>query len=204
VGEPLNDMPPRAATNTVETDLIYSRIESHVRSFFIGHEITEWLWQRGRIEKVLHRFRVLRVAPGSKSRLWIYISLGAWEVTSVSPPGLEFMIFASQESPRHIELLAMTVNYHSKHTLGLGHTFPVGEPWLEGSQCDHMLVSLPYPFGRDLELCKVNGSHIHLFWLLPITSAERQFKSDNGLEALEELFENQTLEYWRVDRDSVV
>jgi len=67
-----------------------------------------------------------------------------------------------------------------------------------------MLVSLPYPFGTDLELCKINGSHIHLFWLLPITRKEKEFKSENGLDALEESFEKQKLDYWRIDRESVV
>jgi hypothetical protein len=37
----------------------------------------------------------------------------------------------------------LTSTYHSNRQLGLGHTFPVGEAWVEGSQCDHMLVSLP-------------------------------------------------------------
>jgi hypothetical protein len=67
-----------------------------------------------------------------------------------------------------------------------------------------MLVSLPYTFGPELEICNVNGDHIHLFWLLPITQAEREFKVRNGQESLEKEFEKQGLEYWRIDRESVV
>jgi hypothetical protein len=47
-----------------------------------------------------------------------------------------------------------------------------------------MLVSLPYPFGRPLEVCCLGDEHIHVFWLLPITRAERAFKAREGLEAL--------------------
>lgn len=86
----------------------------------------------------------------------------------------------------------------------LGHICPIGEPWLEGSRCDHLLVSLRYLFGQELEICEIGGGHIHLYWLLPITRSERDFKAQNGLEALEELFEERGLEYWRVDRESVV
>ena len=41
-------------------------------------------------------------------------------------------------------------------------------------------------------------------WLLPITEAERDLKASSGLEALESRFDEVDLEYWRVDRASVV
>ena len=188
----------------METDQVYSRIDHHVRGFFDGHEITEHVWPLGPTVRILPRFRVLRVAPGPKINLWTYISIGAWEVKRGESGGLEFIILAAEENARHVELLAMTAYYHSNHGLGPGHTLPIGEPWLEGSLCEHLLVSLPYPFGEQLELCPVNGSHVHLLWLLPITLAEREFKMQNGLEALEELFDKHGLKYWVRDRDSVV
>jgi hypothetical protein len=67
-----------------------------------------------------------------------------------------------------------------------------------------MLVSLPYPFGPELEICNLNDRHIHLLWLLPITEDERDFKVEHGQEALEQLFDESRLEYWRDDRESVV
>jgi hypothetical protein len=45
------------------------------------------------------------------------------------------------EDPRAVELLAMTAHYHRGGKLGLGHTLPVGEPWVPGSRCDCLLVS---------------------------------------------------------------
>lgn len=40
-------------------------------------------------------------------------------------------------------------------------------------------------------------------WLLPITSAERDFKVANGQEALEGRFEQRQLEYWDINRLSL-
>jgi Suppressor of fused protein (SUFU) len=188
----------------MEPDEISAAIEKHVRTFFAGHIVKEFTWTLGPIQSALPRFRVLRVSPKTESDLWIYVSVGAWEASVDDVSKLEFMIFAPYESPRHVEQLAMTAYYHRNHDLGPGHTFPIGEPWLEGSQCDHMLVSLPYPFGQDLEICEVNDDHVHLYWLLPITTNEREFKAQNGLEALEQLFEKRGLEYWRPDRKSIV
>ena len=62
-----------------------------------------------------------------------------------------------------------------------GHTVPIGEPWLPGSACDHLLVSLPYPFGPELEMCRWDGGHARLLWLLPITEAERDFRTEHDL-----------------------
>ena len=84
------------------------------------------------------------------------------------------------EDLRHVELLTMTAYYHHTDGLGLGHTFPIGEPWLSGSACDHMLVSLPYPFGPGLEVCCLGEQNLRLSWLLPITKAEREFKAEHG------------------------
>lgn len=181
---------------------IYSSLENHVRSFFSGHTISDFVWRPGLIEQTLPRFRVMQIAPGSKSSLWTYVSIGAWEAGNESK--IEFILCAPEENSRFVELLAMTTYYHCKHTLGLGHTFPIGEAWVEGSICDYMLVSLPYPFGDELEVCNTENDHIHLFWLLPITEQERRFKVENGLEALEEKFEEKELKYWQVGRKSVV
>jgi hypothetical protein len=65
-------------------------------------------------------------------------------------------------------------------------------------------VSLPYPFGPDLEVCDFADWHLHVLWLLPITAAERAFKVREGVEALEQRFDACALEYWVPDRASVV
>ena len=105
---------------------------------------------------------------------------------------------------KHTERLAMTAHYHHTQTLGLGHTFPLGESWLPESTLNHALISLPYPFGEDLEVFNSNNDHVHFYWVLPITAEERAFKVENGLEALESRFEEAKLKYWDAKRRSAV
>lgn len=99
---------------------------------------------------------------------------------------------ASAAHERLVDLVAMTAYYHAgppSQRLDVGHTVPIGEPWLPGSECDHLLVSVPYPFGAEFESCAWRGGHARLLWLLPITEAERAYKVEAGLEALEQRLE---------------
>jgi hypothetical protein len=65
-------------------------------------------------------------------------------------------------------------------------------------------VSLPYPFGPDLQLCHVGDRHVDFLWLLPITEQERAFKVAHGQEALEARFDEIGLRYWEIHRDSAI
>ena len=107
-------------------------------------------------------------------------------------------------APVRTELLAMTVHYNCDGRLGLGHTFPIGEPWLDGSYCEYFLVSTPYPFPPSVGTAHVGDRHVEFLWLLPITEAERDFKVRHGLEALESRFEQASIEYADPLRSSVV
>jgi hypothetical protein len=185
-----------------KSDKVYAALRKHIQSFFAGHSYAEEVWTLGPAPDVFPRLRVGRLSPGPRTGLWVYATLGAWEARM--EPLLEFLVTAPASDIRHVELLTMVVYYHRSQGLGLGHTLPIGEPWLEGSACDGLLVSRPYPFGSDLEVCDLGKQQLHFVWLLPITSAERAFKVENGLEALEQRFENCGLEYWKPERDSVV
>lgn len=185
-------------------DDVCGAVEEHVRRFFSGQQVQAFTWAAGPVLSVNPHFRALRVAPAKTSGLWQYISVGGWAASEGLGRGLEFMISTPAETPRAVELLAMVVHYHASRELGLGHTLPIGEAWLPGSPCDHLLVSLPYPFGPDLQTCHVGDLHVDVLWLLPITQAERDFKAAHGLEALEQRFDDAALEYWDVGRSSVV
>jgi hypothetical protein len=173
-----------------------------MHAFFAGHKSVEHYWTVGPTWKVPPSFRVIEFAPGPRCGEWVYVSIGAWEGQSDSR--LEFFIIAPEQDLRHVELLTMTAWYHRSHNLGLGHTFPIGEPWLPRSSCEFMLVSLPYTFGPALEICEQGDSHIHFFWLFPITAEERQYKVREGLEALERRFEECEVNYIDPKRASVV
>ncbi|NUR46959.1 MAG: hypothetical protein HOV71_02375 [Hamadaea sp.] len=46
------------------------------------------------------------------------------------------------------------------------------------------------PWGPQFETCPLPAGHARILWLLPITEAERDFKRDHGLEALEQRFDD--------------
>lgn len=179
-------------------------VEQHIRDFFADHAITEHHWALGPMTDTIPGFRVLCAAPGSRTNCWTYLSVGASTIEHEDGGLLEFFIISPVEDLRLVELVSMAAWYHRNNTLGFGHTFPIGEAWLGKSQCDHFLVSTPYPFGPELEICDFSDGHIHLFWLLPITESERDFKVAHDLETLEQKFEDAGLEYWNVSRPAVV
>jgi hypothetical protein len=184
-------------------DDVCGALEEHVRRFFAERTIEVFTWPTGPIRAQNPHFRVLRVAPTTSGDVWTYISVGGWAATD-GHAGLEFLLCTDSAEDRAVELLAMTVFYNREGVLGLGHTLPIGEPWRPSSQCDHLLVSLPYPFGPDLQTCHVGDRHVEFLWLLPITKGERDFKVSSGLEALESRFDDVGLRYWQVDRTSAV
>src|SRR5262245_3466594 len=140
-------------------------IRGHLRRFFAGHECEEHAWSLGPAARDLPRLRIAEFAPGPKSELWVYASIGAWEARC--HPRLEFLLASRDQYFNHIELVTMTAWYHGDLGLGLGHTFPIGKPWMPGSACESMLVTLPYPFGPDLEIYECPGVSLRVLWLLP-------------------------------------
>jgi hypothetical protein len=179
-------------------------VDQHIRRFFEGHVITEHQWTLGPVSDSMPNFRVLCVEPGPRTGCWTYLSLGASTIFHHDAGLLEFFVVAPAEDILHVELVTMVAWYHKTKTLGWGHTVPIGHPWLPNSACDHLLISTPYPFGPELEICNFDGGHVHVLWLLPITTSEKEFKVANDLEALEQLFDNAAIEYWVPTRRSVV
>jgi Suppressor of fused protein (SUFU) len=198
---------------------VRNSLRAHVLAFFAGRRVDEFSlddlpFDTTPLRQTIPALRLLRVAP-SQDESCVYTSLGLWEATASERDRhglLEFVLGARTDSPDHLQLLAMTASYHADpaQRLGLGHTLPIGRPWTRGANCDHLLVSRPYPWGRALEVCALDGDHAHFLSLLPITSAEQEFKverdvrGEDGLEALEQLFDTAAIEWRRPDRPSVV
>ena len=121
----------------------------------------------------------------------MYASIGASLVLNELGEHLEFILLTRKEEDSAVELLAMVANLHAdpRYRQKLGSTMNIGRPWLPGSACDRLLVSLPYPFGPALELCRVDGHVVRFLWLVPITPDEEYFLQREGQEALEQKFE---------------
>ena len=101
--------------------------------------------------------------------------------------------------------MTVCASYHRNGLpLNLHHTVNIGQPWLDNSQCDHGFISLPYLDGEELQIFNFGGKEIHCYWFIPITEKERDFKIENGYEALEQLFEDNRFDYLNPKRDSLV
>jgi hypothetical protein len=129
------------AARRLKGEVVYPALRAHIRRFFKGHRRQEYEYTQGPPGRIPPNFRVVRVAPGPRTRLTTYLSLGSWEAIGAGKCGLEFLVTTSQPEMKCVELLAMVAYYHRTEGLGVGHTFPLGYGWLGGS-CDHMLVSL--------------------------------------------------------------
>lgn len=185
-------------------DEVRDAVRRHVEGFWPDHPQEEFVWTLGPIEQRLPGFRVRRIAPVKPTDPWVYITIGACEATDGD--GMEFFILSPSESPRHVETLAMAASFHAdaRHRLSVGQTVNIGRPWMEGSAADHLLVSLPYPYGPDLEHCEASGRHVQILWLVPITEAEAKYVRDRGLEALEQLLERNNVDVIAPKRRSLV
>ena len=66
------------------------------------------------------------------------------------------------------------------------------------------LISLPYLDGPSLEWLDIDGIKTQFLWLIPITKQEMDYKKKNGIEALEEKFDDSSFNYSNPHRKSVI
>jgi hypothetical protein len=197
-------MPFNEGTNVDEA---HHALHDHLEMFFQGHEIDRLPGVAGPIEQRIPGFRIFRVGPGPRIDGWTYVTSGCWNATSVDGHGMEFVLTAPADDWQHHESVTMNAFYHAgppHQRLDHGHVVPIGRPWVADSACDRYLVSLPYPFGPDFEVCTWDRGHARILWLLPITPAERDLVVSEGLEALETLFEDAEIDFLDPSRASVV
>ena len=149
-------------------------------------------------------FHVIEFAPGLRSDRWTYVSVGSGTVQPNEGRRLEFILCARESSERHAEIVEMTAFYHvNGHTLDVGHTLPIGQPWLPGGSLDHLLVARPYPFEPMLDRFRSGRHQAQLLWLVPITRAESELRHEKGLDALESRLESAGIDYTDPSRTDV-
>lgn len=187
-----------------DADELRQAVRRHYDQFWPGHPQDEVRWPLRPPVDYLPDLVVRRVAPLRWEDPWVYATVGASAVTGTHP--LEFFLIAPAESPVHVETLTMAANFHGdpRYHLYLGRTIDIGRPWHPGSSLDHLLVSLPYPYGPGVEHCFARDRHVRVLWLLPITAAEARYARERGIEALEQLLETYAVDTLALDRPSVV
>jgi hypothetical protein len=185
---------------------VFEGERSHLDRFWPDRSHEEFVWTLGPIRQSLPRFRVRCVAPAQRRDPWAYVTVGAWEATADDVHGTEFILLSPTEDPRHVELLAMVANLHAdpRYRLGLGSTVDIGRPWMDDSAADHLLVSLPYPYGPALEKCDLGERHVQFLWVVPITGAEADLVRSRGMDALECMLEESNVDVISPKRRSLV
>jgi hypothetical protein len=188
--------------------LSQENIQSHINRFWPERHKETFTWTLGPIGDVLPDFVVCRVAPQSRQEPWVYVTMGASTVDVGGDYSVEFILLAPDEDALHVETLAMVAHFHAtvERKLDLGHIVKIGRPWLGGSACDHLLVSLPYPFGPKLEwFCDTTEQkNTRFLWLLPITASEASYARASGVESLEQRFDQGAIDYVDPERTAVV
>jgi len=179
----------------------------HVHELFEGHEIALRRWPLGPIEQRIPAFQIFAIGPGPRFGGWSYLTSGCWKATAQHQHGLEFILSTNGDDMRHLEVLTVLAYFHAgpeSQRLDLGHTTTIGESWMPGSRCDSMLIALPYAYGADLETCAWNTGHARILTALPITSAERDLKINQSVEALEQRLEDAGADFSNPMRSSTV
>ncbi len=184
---------------------IVQSVRKHLSSFWPTSHITIRNWPKGPVAELGRDFVVMELSPTRESNnLWVYCTAGTGAAESEANQH-EFVLLSSTANERHVETLTMLSHYHRfESSIGVGHIVNIGQPWVEGSRSDRILLSLPYPFGPRLEWLKSDSLTIQFLWALPITPEEATFVRQNGAEKLEQRFDAAKLHYWNARRKSVV
>jgi hypothetical protein len=179
------------------------KLRQHYERYF-GMTGKSMTLDKGPKEKLYSDFQVLEFPPNQKHSMFSYCTVGM-SADRLDDNLIELVVYASKADNSLLELLTICASYHRNVLpLNIHHTVNIGQPWVDDSICDHAFVSLPYLDGQELEMFNFEGSEIHCYWLIPITEKERDFKIENGSEALELLFEEKQIDFLDPKRDSLV
>jgi Suppressor of fused protein (SUFU) len=185
---------------------LHEEIRRHYDNFWGADRIEEVHWTPGPIATRLPQLHMAKVAPAGPNEPWILATIGMSEVDAEHNHGIELVAMAPDAGSAAMFNLGMLAYYHAgpeENRLAHGHTVPIGQGWVEGSPLDHVLISLPYPWGPALELCEIGERLVRILWALPIHAAERRLVATEGLEALEQRLEAASINAMDPDRPSV-
>ncbi|SRR6266481_2139512 len=182
------------------------KIKEHISLFWSQGTITNVIVPDGPIHEVLPDFEIIQFAPNSKKEPVIYCTVGASLAEEKQHIKHEFFITAPQLSDVHVATLSMLAYFHAdeRYRLDIGKVVSIGDPWLPGSSCNYLLISIPYPFGPRLEWLETAYGCVRFLWALPITEGEANFAKVSGVEALEQKFDQGKIDYLDSRRVSVV
>jgi len=185
---------------------LHDQIRRHYDDFWGRDRIEEVHWTPGPTSGRLPQLHFVKVAPTSENEAWTFATIGMSEVDAEHNHGIELIAMSPDGGAAVMLTLAMLAYYHAgpeEQRLGHGHTVPIGQGWVDGSPLDHVLMSLPYAWGPNLEVCRIGQRLIQILWALPIHADEQQLKVSDGLDALEQGLEAASIDPLDPHRPSV-
>ena len=191
------------SANTNLTNIMRKEIiEAHYREIWkTDFKVCDF--SKGPVNQLPADFAILEFAPHSGRSMWTYAT--RCMSTAKDEKSIELHMFSSIQSQEIVEILFATAHFHHTVTkLDVGHTVYFGRPWLENSECDYGLVSVPYLDGPNLETMSSGSTRLYFYWMIPVTKAEVAFKKAHGLEALESKFESLSFDYSDPHRSSAI
>lgn len=162
-------------------------------------------WGQGPTNELPSEFFVLEFPPRDSRNMWTYATCCMSQRNDINP--VEIHLFSDMQDESHVELLTAIAYYNrTGERLDLAHTVNFGRPWRPGSECSYGILSLPYLDGPSLEVMRIDGTSksVRCLWLVPVTLKEVEFAKRNGMEALEQKFEECGFDYVEPRRPSVV
>ncbi|HTV14301.1 MAG TPA: suppressor of fused domain protein [Acidobacteriaceae bacterium] len=176
-----------------ERETVYERlfgkplIVSHELLPLIPH-IDVYTFKRSQGEK-----EVYSLVTGGMSDLEMTLPRGA---DKDAPRRVELIFYCTEPRDEYISTLRWVAHFPhaSKSWLGHGHTMPNGNPpapfW--GTTDLDTLFFLPPIVRKDQTLpseLSLDGEPVHFLWVVPLTTAECNFKLTNGFNAMLDLFQ---------------
>lgn len=160
--------------------------------------------RKGPIEKLNPEFFILEIPPNIRFAAWTYLTVGM-SLNRNDENLIECFVYSPVQSDRMVELLTINASFHKNvSALNLHHTVNIGETWFNESICDHGFISQPYLDGEEFENFAYKNNVFKIYWFIPISEPERDYKVKYGCEALEVLFEENELDYLNPERKSLV
>jgi hypothetical protein len=196
----------RTGARQIGDQLHRTLIREHVTNFWPNSLVSEELQGEGPIRDSLPGFAVIKVEPRSPGEPYVYVTYGCFASKPIEHIRHEFFIISPRRDESHVQTLTMLANFHAdaRYRLDVGRVVGIGDPWMEQSSCDHLLVSLPYPYGPKLEWLRLKNICVRFLWLMPITAMEAAYAELNGVQALEERFDKARPDYLNPNRPSVI
>ena len=192
-------------TETADNPLVDS-VRAHAAGCWPGARVEITRWTEGGLLENIVDLGVVRVTPSEEHAAAIYISAGAGAEPMEDGYGVEMFLLAPRDESQAVKLVSMAAHLHAdpRYPLSLGQVLEIGQPWLPGSTCQHLLVCLPDAFGPEFEWLSSRERTIRFVWLVPITAREAELARDQGYAALQEKLAAAQVDLGEPGRKSVV